>query len=66
MSGQRWEINIILENGQLMVSAPCHERVLCYGMLEMAKDLVKQQGDQMQNGAKIIAAGADLVAAVRR
>lgn len=43
-----YEIRITMKNGQLTVTAPFEQRALCYGMLEMARDIVQQQSGALQ------------------
>lgn len=33
-------------DGQVTVSGPIHEKLLCYGLLEAAKDAIKEFGAQ--------------------
>ena len=41
------EIKIILEdNGEINVIAPLAEKILCYGLLEIAKDLVRNYEEE--------------------
>jgi hypothetical protein len=55
------------EGGSISVSGPLANKSLCYAMLEMARDAVKDQCDQLEREAKekqriISAAPADVLA----
>ena len=33
----------LMDNGQLQVTGPIQDRMLCYGMLEVARDVIRDQ-----------------------
>ena len=48
-------ISLDLATGQVQLQGPLHDKIICYGMLERAKDLVrefdvKKQGLVVANG----------------
>lgn len=57
------ELKIILQDdGQLMVGGPIEDKVLCYGLLEAAKDAIrdnikKSKVLRVPPGAKLVSGG---------
>lgn len=47
-------------NGSVRVEGPVHEKILCYGMLEAAKDAIKEHHDAIVNGSRIVPAAGPL------
>ena len=43
---QQAELVIRVVQGQVTVSGPIHDKVLCYGLLECAKDAIKDFNDK--------------------
>jgi len=37
---------LLLDNGKVEVNGPLHDKILCYGLLEIAKDVVKSYNIQ--------------------
>jgi hypothetical protein len=43
------KIMLVEESGQVSVNGPISNRILCYGMLEMAKDAITQFHEKQAN-----------------
>lgn len=44
---------IEIVNGQLKISGPIQDKMLCYGMLELAKDAIRDMHAKAAEGPKI-------------
>lgn len=59
MDGIRFEI-VMSRDGQLKIHGPIHDKILCLGMLEMAKNMVNQF-DPKKNGNVIVPVEANRI-----
>lgn len=46
---------VMRDGGQFSVSAPFENRALCYGMLEMARDVIQQRSEALQQSRVVVA-----------
>jgi hypothetical protein len=56
----------ISEQGQLNVNGPIHDKLLCFGLLELAKEAVPEHHRKKANGSGIMLAGAPVNAVLGR
>lgn len=42
----------VLDDGRVQLKAPMHDKVLCFGLLELAKDLVREKHRQTMEQPK--------------
>jgi len=52
------------EKGQIQVTGPIENKLLCYGLLEIAKDVVHEHCERISN-QRVVPAGPADVAALR-
>ena len=45
------------ENGQVKVQGPLQDRILCYGMLEMARETIMRQAPKPETGGLVAVTG---------
>ena len=56
----RFELVIrVSTDGRIQVSGPIHDKLLCYGLLESARDAIKEHTDKMAPPAIQVARPAD-------
>lgn len=55
-------IELLMKDGQFTVHAPFADRALCYGMLELARDVIKDRAEALQRSAVVEASAADVSA----
>ena len=55
-------IKIMLSNGQIKVEGPIHDKVLCYGLLELAKESI-QDWNKQQKLTNIVIPSINIVSA---
>lgn len=49
----------VLQNGQIQVSGPIHDKMTCYALLECGRDAIKEHTDKMVRSSIIQARAAD-------
>lgn len=62
MTNPKVQLIITLEeSGQVGINGPINDKVLCYGLLDCAKDAIKEYNDRLakeRSGIAIVPAGA--------
>jgi hypothetical protein len=49
------------DKGQVQVTGPIHDRLLCYGLLEAARDAIKEHNDNLAKSSIVPARPADVL-----
>jgi hypothetical protein len=67
MTAPRVELVIrITHDGQFQVSGPIHDKMACYGLLECARDVIKEHVDKMTRSAIVPVRPADPMLIMQR
>ena len=48
----------LLDNGQVSVNGPLQDKILCYGLMEIAKETVKTIADKAASEQRVIRSGS--------
>jgi hypothetical protein len=62
MSAETPQVQLVIrvaQNGSIEVSGPLHNKAMCYGLLECARDIVKDHVDKAQRSQIVTARPAD-------
>lgn len=64
MTGTELHI-ILLPDGKVTITGPINQKLLCYGLLESARDAIKEFNDAAARGGLVLAQPGDVFSAER-